>query len=100
MMNNIEAGLLENVNAFVGFARRRLGNAELAADVVQDSLLKALKATDQIRNEERQGVSLIFTVAVLEKRLSSCAKHGCLDCYCGSDANRQKRRNPRVLPQV
>jgi RNA polymerase sigma-70 factor (ECF subfamily) len=52
MMNNIEAVLLENVNEFVGFARKRLGDAELAADVVQDSLLKALKAADQIRDQE------------------------------------------------
>ena len=51
-MNDIEAVLVENVNEFVGFARRRLGNPDLAADVVQDSLLKALKAADQIRDQE------------------------------------------------
>ena len=48
----LESHLLENLNEFVGFARRRIGNPELAADAVQDSLLKALKAADQIRDEE------------------------------------------------
>jgi RNA polymerase sigma-70 factor (ECF subfamily) len=52
MMNNIEAVLLDNVNEFVGFARKRVGDPELAADVVQESLLKALKAADQIRDHE------------------------------------------------
>jgi RNA polymerase sigma factor (sigma-70 family) len=51
-MNNIETELLENIKEFVAFARRRLGDPELAADAVQESLLKALKAADQIRDEE------------------------------------------------
>ena len=51
-MNHIETVLLDNVNEFVGFARKRLGDPELAADAVQESLLKALKAADQILNEE------------------------------------------------
>lgn len=50
-MENIDT-LLENVHEFTGFARKRLGDPELAADVVQESLLKALKAADQIRDEE------------------------------------------------
>lgn len=51
-MEKIENYLLDNVHEFVAFARRRLGDSELAADAVQESLLKALKAADQIRNEE------------------------------------------------
>ena len=44
--------LLKNVDEFTGFARKRLGDPNLAADAVQESLLKALKAADQIRDEE------------------------------------------------
>jgi RNA polymerase sigma factor (sigma-70 family) len=44
--------LLKNVDEFTGFAPKRLGDAELAADAVQESLLKALKAGDQLRDEE------------------------------------------------
>jgi RNA polymerase sigma factor (sigma-70 family) len=50
-MEKIET-LLDNVHEFTGFARKRLGDPELAADVVQESLLKALNAADQIRDEE------------------------------------------------
>ena len=46
------ASLLKNVHEFVGFARKRLGDPELAADAVQESLLKAVNAADQIRDEE------------------------------------------------
>lgn len=52
MTEKIESYLLENINEFVGFARKRLGDQELAADAVQDSLLKAVKAADQIRAED------------------------------------------------
>jgi RNA polymerase sigma-70 factor (ECF subfamily) len=31
---------------------KRLGDPELAADAVQESLLKALKGADQLRDEE------------------------------------------------
>jgi DNA-directed RNA polymerase specialized sigma24 family protein len=66
--------LLKNVDEFTGFARKRLADPELAADAVQESLLKALKAADQIRDEEnakawfyrilRRTIS-IFTAAVM-----------------------------------
>lgn len=36
--------LLQNLNAFVSFVRSRTGDPELAADIVQECLLKALKA--------------------------------------------------------
>lgn len=36
--------LTDNLTAFHSFAQSRLGDAELAADVVQDALLKALRA--------------------------------------------------------
>ncbi|MCC6669501.1 MAG: RNA polymerase sigma factor [Planctomycetes bacterium] len=45
--------LLENLTAFVAFARRRVGDPELAADAVQEALLKALAHADSVRDEER-----------------------------------------------
>jgi RNA polymerase sigma factor (sigma-70 family) len=42
-----------NLSAFVGFARKRLNDPELAADVVQDSLLKALRSADQLNDTDR-----------------------------------------------
>jgi len=52
MMDEIESYLLDNIHEFAGFARKRLSDPELAADAVQDSLLKALKAADQLHDEE------------------------------------------------
>lgn len=46
-MAKAEDALIENLNAFVAFARKRVGDPELAADLVQDSLLKALKSADK-----------------------------------------------------
>jgi RNA polymerase sigma-70 factor (ECF subfamily) len=43
---------LENIHEFTGFARKRLGDPELAADAVQESLLKAVRSAEQIRDEE------------------------------------------------
>lgn len=49
----METRLLENVREFTAFARRRLGDPELAADAVQESLLKALRSADELRDEEK-----------------------------------------------
>lgn len=43
-METPEAVLIENLQVFVAFARKRLRNPDLAEDVVQESLLKALQA--------------------------------------------------------
>ena len=42
-----------NLSAFVGFARQRLNDPELAVDVVQESLLKALRSAGQLRDSDR-----------------------------------------------
>ena len=44
--------LLANLAAFQGFARRRLGDDQLAADAVQESLLRALKSEHSLSHEE------------------------------------------------
>jgi RNA polymerase sigma-70 factor (ECF subfamily) len=40
------------LNEFTGFARQRLADPELAADAVQESLLKALKASGTVRDAQ------------------------------------------------
>ena len=45
-MAQIETAILNSLNTFVAFARKRLNDPELAADAVQEALLKALKAAD------------------------------------------------------
>jgi RNA polymerase sigma factor (sigma-70 family) len=52
-MVEIETALLSSLSAFVGFARKRLSDPELAADAVQDALLKALRAADKPANSDK-----------------------------------------------
>ena len=44
--------LLQHQEAFLAFVRKRVADPELAADILQDSLLKALKNVAQIREDE------------------------------------------------
>ena len=44
--------LLSNLGAFQAFARRRVGDEQLAADAVQESLLRALKSERQLSEED------------------------------------------------
>ena len=43
-MVRVEDAILKNLEVFVAFARKRLGDHHLAEDVVQESLMKALAA--------------------------------------------------------
>lgn len=44
--------LMSNLAAFQGFARRRTGDDELAADAVQESLMRAIKAEPNLAHRE------------------------------------------------
>lgn len=50
--HKIETKLLQELEQFTNFVRRRVNDPHLAADVVQDSLLKAVKAVEQLREDE------------------------------------------------
>lgn len=43
---------MANLDAFRGFARRRTGDDELAADAVQESLMRAMKAEGSLANRQ------------------------------------------------
>ena len=51
-MHRIEDQLLQELEKFTAFVRARVDDPHLAADVVQDSLLKAVKSADQLRDDE------------------------------------------------
>ncbi|MGN6554865.1 MAG: RNA polymerase sigma factor [Verrucomicrobiota bacterium] len=48
----MEEPLLKNLKAFVAFARQRVGDAHLAEDVVQESLVKALGSAKKPGNDD------------------------------------------------
>ena len=43
-MSHVEQALLKNLRTFVAFTRKRVGDPHLAEDIVQESLLKALRS--------------------------------------------------------
>lgn len=45
--------LTEQLDAFVAFVRHRLGDPDLARDVVQQAVQQALQRSDQLRRDER-----------------------------------------------
>jgi RNA polymerase sigma factor (sigma-70 family) len=51
-VKRVEEPLLKNLQAFIAFARSRVGDPHLAEDLVQESLLKALEAERQPETEE------------------------------------------------
>lgn len=51
-MTGVEDSILKNLQTFIGFARKRVGDAHLAEDVVQESLVKALAADRKPAGED------------------------------------------------
>jgi RNA polymerase sigma factor (sigma-70 family) len=51
-MSRIEDAIVKNLQVFVGFARSRLGDEQMAEDVVHESLIKALAAERQPDTDE------------------------------------------------
>ena len=49
----IEERLLEARGQFLGYIRKRIDDPELAEDILQDSLLRAIRAAPDLRDEER-----------------------------------------------
>jgi RNA polymerase sigma-70 factor (ECF subfamily) len=49
----IEERLLAARGQFLGYIRKRIDDPELAEDILQDSLLRALRAAPDLRHEER-----------------------------------------------
>jgi RNA polymerase sigma-70 factor (ECF subfamily) len=51
-MKRIEEQLLNGLETFTAFVRGRVGDPHLAADIVQESLLKAVRSAEQLREDE------------------------------------------------
>jgi len=52
-MDRLEETLLGHREKLLGFIQRKVGDPQLAEDVLQESLLKALRSVDDLREEDR-----------------------------------------------
>jgi RNA polymerase sigma factor (sigma-70 family) len=60
-MTDVADSILKNLQAFIGFARKRVGDAHLAEDVVQESLVKAL-ASDRKPADEEDTIAWFYRI--------------------------------------
>ncbi len=49
----VEQGLLDSRDRFLGYIRKRVADPDLAEDIFQDSLLRAIQAAPTLRREDR-----------------------------------------------
>ncbi|MBE0541413.1 MAG: sigma-70 family RNA polymerase sigma factor [Verrucomicrobia bacterium] len=89
-MANAEDALLANLNAFVAFARKRVGDPHLAEDAVQDSLVKVLSAD---RKPAKAEDSVAWFYRILRRSI--------IDLYRRNDArSRALARFEAELPET
>lgn len=82
--------IVDNLQTFIRFARNRVGNDQLAEDVVQDSLVKAL-AADQKPTFEEDTVAWFYRIL----------RHSIIDLYRRNDVrNRAMERLGEELPET
>lgn len=89
-MSTPEDALVKNLQSFIGFARKRLGDTDLAEDVVQESLVKAMTADRKPTGEED-------TVAWFYRIL----RRSIIDLYRRADVRKRAfARLEKELPQA
>ena len=74
----LEALLVQNRERLLGFVRSKVGDDTLAEDILQDSLLKALRAAPELRDQDRL-LAWFYRIV----------RNGITDAYRRSDASRR-----------
>lgn len=88
-VNDTKDALVKNLRTFIAFARKRVGDAGLAEDVVQESFLKALNAA---RKPDRVEDSVAWFYSILRRSI--------IDLYRRHDARaRAIERFEKQLPE-
>lgn len=89
-MTGVENSILKNLQTFIGFARKRVGDGHLAEDVVQESLIKALAADRKPVGEED---TVTWFYRILRRSI--------IDLYRRNDTRRRAiERFEREMPEV
>jgi RNA polymerase sigma-70 factor (ECF subfamily) len=77
-MEGIEEAIVKNLRLFIGFTRKRVGDEDLAEDLVQDALVKALAAPQKPETEE-DTVNWFYRIL----------RHAIIDLYRHKDSRRR-----------
>lgn len=96
-MNEI---VLKNLNAFIAFARKRVGDPHLAEDLVQESLLKALAADRKPVKHEDTVVAWFYRIlrrTIIDLYRRRAARSRALDQFEQSLAESPSPSDARVL---
>ncbi|NOG47338.1 MAG: sigma-70 family RNA polymerase sigma factor [Calditrichaeota bacterium] len=88
-MKDFENALNTHLDEILSFAHSKLNDQQLAADVVQDSLLKAVKAQDQLKEE-----------ANIRAWLFSILRNTITDLYRKQAKNKLTIEDPGNLPNA
>lgn len=98
-MPSITDPLLENLQAFVAFARKRVGDPQLAEDLVQESLVKALKA-ERKPSEKDDTVSWFYRIlrrSIIDLYRRQGARDRALERFKAEMPEKPDSRTERVL---
>ena len=88
-MKHVEDPLIQNLQTFVAFTRKRVGDPHLAEDIVQDSLLKALRS-DRKPKAEDDVVAWFYRIL----------RHSIIDLYRRRDVRKNAmERLEKELPE-
>jgi RNA polymerase sigma factor (sigma-70 family) len=89
-MDHIQEPILKNLDTFVAFARKRVGDPHLAEDLVQDSLLKAFQAEKKPSPNE-DVIAWFYRIL----------RHSIIDLYRRTDAHKRALESFRAeLPKT
>lgn len=98
-MSALEDSILKNLRTFVAFARQRVGDAHLAEDVVQESLVKAL-ATDRKPAGQEDTVAWFYRIlrrTIIDLYRRNDARSRALDRFERELAEAPTRDEERLL---
>ena len=87
------ARLVDAREQFLGYIRKRIQDPELAEDILQDSLLRAMRAAPELRDEERL---IPWFYRVLQNAIVDAYRRGCVPPTWGRAGARRGGGGARI----
>lgn len=82
-MQNLELELLNHRNELLAFVRRQVGDPSIAEDILQDSLIKALRTAPELRDSDKliPWLYQIMRNAIVDHYRQRATEHTAMDQY-------------------